>query len=211
MSKQVITVEQFKSLFKACKDPIDTTAQFNSLLIANGIDTPERAASFIAQTAVESGNFTRYVENLNYSAPRLLEIFPKYFTPEQAVKYARNSQAIANKVYGRANLGNGNEASGDGWKFRGRGAIQITGKSNYTALAKSLGKTLDETTVYCETLEGIFRSAIWFWNERGNCNSYIDKNDIKGQTKAINGGYHGLEKRIANYTKLLPIVKKNLA
>ena len=108
--------------------------------------TPESASHFFAQCAHESGNFIIFRENLNYSADGLLRIFPKYFDAIKARQYARQPERIANRVYANR-MGNGDEASGDGWRYRGRGAIQLTGKNNYRDFADWVGKTIDPEDV----------------------------------------------------------------
>jgi putative chitinase len=151
------------------------------------INTKERVASFIAQTAHESGNYTTLKENLNYSAAGLTKTWNKRFPTEAAaMPYNRNPEKIANKVYADR-LGNGNEASGEGWKYRGRGVIQLTGKDNYTAFAKSINKTLDETVTYLETKEGAIESACWFW-KTNNLNKWVDIKDFDGLSDCINRG-----------------------
>ena len=157
-------------------------------------------AGFIAQCAHESGGFTRFVENLNYSSERLLVVFPKYFkTPAIAAEYGRKPEKIASRVYA-SRMGNGPEESGDGWKFRGRGFIQVTGKSNYTECGLSIEKDLLETPEYLESTEGAILSAIWYWKYR-DLDKYARKDDIVGMTKAVNGGTHGLQERTAYYEK----------
>ena len=153
-----------------------------------------RQAGFLAQCAHESACFTRVNENLNYSAEGLTKIFKKYFpTIESTQGYARQPQKIANKVYANR-MGNGPEASGDGWKFRGRGLIQLTGKSNYLKCGPSMNTDLTSNPDFLQTVEGAVKSAKWFWITNG-LNTYADKNDVKGMTKVINGGYIGLEER----------------
>lgn len=173
-------------------------ATFNSILPRYQINTPLRVAAFLAQCGHESADFTILRENLNYGAKGLRATFPKYFpTDELALKYERKPEMIANRVYANRML-NGDEASGDGWKHRGRGAIQITGKDNYTRLAAALKKSIDETIAYCETLDGAIESACWFWNSR-NLNAIADKSDILDLTKKINGGTIGLTERIMHF------------
>lgn len=169
------------------------------------INTPERVAMFMAQTGHESGGFKALKENLNYSADSLQKVWPKRFDAKTANTYARNQEKIANKVYADR-LGNGPESSGDGFKYRGRGLIQLTGKDNYSAFAKSIGKTLDETVTYCETLEGAIESACYFWSTR-KLNEVADKGDVLKATKIINGGTIGLDDRTARYTKAKTILK----
>jgi putative chitinase len=159
------------------------------------INTPERVACFLGQTAHESGGYRALRENLNYSASGLNGIFKKYFpTLESAKPYERQPEKIANKIYANR-MGNGPETSGDGFKHRGRGLIQLTGKDNYQSFADSIECSLDETIAFLETYEGAVQSACWFW-ESTNLNALADKMDVKLMTKKINGGYIGLEDRI---------------
>jgi len=164
-----------------------------------------RAAHFFAQTAHESGNFKAFSENLNYSAQGLRGIFGKYFpTQAMADAYARKPEKIANRVYANR-MGNGDEASGDGWRYRGRGLIQLTGKDNYTFFAGSLGIPVEEAADYLSTFEGAAQSACFFW-EQNKLNRFADANDVKGLTRAINGGFIGLEDRIKHTTHALHIM-----
>jgi putative chitinase len=160
-------------------------------------NTENRKAGFLAQTAHESGSFIRIVENLNYSKDGLLATFPKYFDATTAEQYARKPDKIANRVYANR-MGNGDEASGDGWKFKGRGLIQLTGKTNYTNCGKFYDMDLVSNSAFLETVEGAVKSAIWFWTQN-KIYQYADKDDIKAMTKAINGGYKGLEERTHLY------------
>ena len=202
----LVTSEQFKKLYPKAK--IDFSAALNTILAENKINTLNRVASFLAQCGTESGEFTVFSENLNYSAKGLRTVFGKYFTDATALQFERKPEAIASKVYANR-LGNGTEASKEGWKFRGRGAIQLTGKSNYTKFMGFCGlKSLDETIEYIQTPDGIIKSAVWYWTTN-NLNRFADTGDIKAQTKAINGGFNGLEHRLANYTKAVGILKAN--
>jgi putative chitinase len=171
------------------------------------INTPKRIAAFMAQCAHESGGFTALKENLNYKPATLRKLFGKYFpTDELAEEYCSkpNKQAaIANRVYA-SRMGNGDEASGDGYKYCGRGLIQLTGKSNYVAFADSLEITPEEASEYLATFEGAAQSACWFW-ETNNLNALADKGDILTMTKRINGGTIGLEDRIKHYEEALHI------
>ena len=156
------------------------------------IDTPERIAAFLAQCVHESGGFKAIKENLNYKAASLRKVFPKYFpNDELAAQYAHNQEAIANRVYGNR-MGNGDEHSGDGYTYCGRGLIQLTGHDNYKAFADSLSMTMPETVEFLQTFEGCVQSACWFW-ESNSLNTLADAGDIKAMTKRINGGYIGLE------------------
>ena len=157
-----------------------------------------RLACFLAQVGHESGGFNAVKENLNYGAQGLVGTFHKYFpTLEAAQPYERNPEAIANRVYANR-MGNGDEASGDGFKYRGRGLIQLTGKNNYTAFASDLGLTLDEAVEYLETYEGAAMSAAWFW-WKNNLNTWADQEDMKTLTHKINGGEIGLADRINHF------------
>lgn len=168
------------------------------------LNTVDRAASFIAQVGHESGYLTRITENLNYSKAGLLKTFKKYFNDATATQYARKPEKIANRVYANR-MGNGNESSGDGWRFRGRGLIQVTGRNNYTRLAQFLDMPLEEVLKYLETHEGATVSAGWFWDEN-NLNQFADAKDIRTLTRRINGGLNGLEDRIDLWERALDIL-----
>jgi putative chitinase len=173
--------------------------------------TPERAAHFFAQTAHESGGFKAFSENLNYSADGLNKIFPKYFknAGRDANAYARNPEKIANVVYS-SRMGNGDEASGDGWKFRGRGALQLTGKSNYQAFADYLKKPEIMTNPDLVANELSFESAIFFFDKNklwDICDKGVNKDTILALTKRINGGTHGLADREEKTMKYYGYVK----
>lgn len=175
-----------------------------------GINTPLRKAHFYAQLAHESGGFKQTSENLNYSAAGLLKVFGKYFpTMEEAEKYAKKPKAIANKVYANR-MKNGNEASGDGYKFRGRGLIQITGKANYLAISADLGVDFVAYPDLLTRPQYLLEAAGWFWNKKDksgfNLNHYADKNEVKTITKRINGGTNGLADRINKTAKLKQIM-----
>jgi len=172
--------------------------------------TPERAAHFFAQTNHESGGFAKFQENLNYGAKGLRGIFGKYFpTDQMAVAYERKPEKIANKVYG-GRMGNGPESSGDGWKYRGRGALQLTGKDNYKALATYLGKPDILTNPDLVATDYIFESAIWFFDRNklwDICDKGVDDATILAITKKINGGTHGLDDRSAKTKKYYGLLK----
>ena len=168
------------------------------------INTPPRVAAFLAQCAHESGNFVFLKENLNYKAASLRRVFPKYFpTDELAAQYANKPERIANRVYA-SRMGNGDEASGDGWRYCGRGLIQLTGKQNYSFFAGSLEMEVEDVPEYLATFEGAVQSACWFW-ETNNLNQWADKGDILTLTKRINGGTIGLEDRQKHYEHALHI------
>jgi putative chitinase len=172
------------------------------------INTPERVAAFVAQCAHESGSFKFLKENLNYKAASLRKVFPKYF-PDDAIanQYANHpnkQEAIANRVYANR-MGNGDEASGDGFRYLGRGLIQLTGKNNYTIFAASIDTPLEQIPEYLGTFEGAVQSACWFW-EQNNLNQWADKKDILTLTKRINGGTIGLEDRIKHFNHALHVL-----
>ena len=170
----------------------------NDEMAASGISTVNRKAAFLAQCAHESGGFCHTAENLNYSADGLLKTFPKYFPDEPtAAIYARQPLRIANKVYANR-MGNGDQESGDGFRYRGRGFIQLTGKDNYTKCGVAIGKDLLTMPELLENIECSVKSATWFWNSK-NLNALADVDDILNMTKKINGGTIGLSDRIAHY------------
>lgn len=180
------------------------TEALNKLLPDYGIDTPQRVAAFIAQCAHESANFTALQENLNYKAESLCRVWPKYFNTSNCQEYAHNPEKIANRAYANR-MGNGDEASGDGWRYCGRGLIQLTGKSNYQAFADSIEVAVESVPEYLATFEGAVQSACWFW-ESNNLNQYADNNDILTMTKRINGGTLGLEDRTKHYHHALEVL-----
>lgn len=200
-----LTKEQLKQLLP--KNPyIDQWHKALSQLLPDyEINTPKRIAAFVAQCAHESGGFVFLSENLNYRAETLLKVFGKYFKDLSTAKaFERNPQKIANRVYANR-MGNGDEASGEGYKYRGRGLIQLTGKTNYTWFAASLQITPEEAAEYTQTFEGAAQSACWFW-ETNKLNELADKGDIVKMTKVINGGTIGLEDRIKHYEHALHVL-----
>lgn len=161
--------------------------------------TPERAAHFFGQTAHETGGFAAFSENLNYSAKGLLTTFGKYFTPATAQEYARQPIKIASRVYGNR-MGNGNEASKEGWTYRGRGALQTTGKANYKVFAEHLKKPELLTNPDLVATEFAFESAIFFFDRNklwDIADKGVDDKTILAITKRINGGTNGLKDRIS--------------
>jgi putative chitinase len=170
----------------------------NAILPDYEIDTPKRVAAFLAQCAHESGGFVFLKENLNYKAASLRKVFPKYFADDGiAAAYANRPELIANRVYANR-MGNGDERSGDGYRYCGRGLIQLTGKTNYQSFADSIETPLEQVTEYLGTFEGAVQSACWFW-ESNNLNKWADAGDILTMTKKINGGTIGLEDRKKHY------------
>lgn len=198
----MITESLLKQLSPKLKNIPEWVVQLNTLLPHYNINTNIRVAAFLSQTAHESAGFTRLVENLNYSSSGLLTVFSKYFTKELAEKYARKPELIANRVYGNR-MGNGDEASGDGYKFRGRGILQVTGKNNYEQLSLYLFKDsrLLSNPDYLITIEGAINSALWFW-DKNKLNTIADTGDTTKLTKRINGGTNGLQDRQLKYNKI---------
>ena len=169
------------------------------------ISTPERQACFLGQCAHESGGFTALSENLNYSAASLCRVWPKRFpTVTDGQNYERNPQKIANKVYANR-MGNGDEESGEGFAYRGRGLIQLTGKSNYEACGEAIGVDLVSNPDLVATPEYAALSAGWFW-DKNHLNKFADANDMEGLTKKINGGTHGIEDRVARTQLALDVL-----
>lgn len=200
-----LTLEQLKQIIPRNQYTSYWHEALAQLLPEYQIDTPQRIAAFLAQCAHESGNFVFIKENLNYRAPTLRKVFPKYFpTDELAQQYANKPEKIANRVYANR-MGNGPEDSGDGWLYCGRGLIQVTGKDNYSWFAASLEISPQEASEYMETFEGAAQSACWFW-ETNNLNSWADKQDILMMTKRINGGTIGLEDRKKHYEHALHVL-----
>jgi len=201
----------FNTVFPKCKDKsiisiINKKCAEYDFYSSDLEITKERIACFLAQCGHESVNFTRFKENLNYSVTGLLNTFKKYFTEKEAELYARKPSQIASRVYANR-MGNGSEESRDGWKYRGRGLIQLTGKNNYKAFSIFCNKTLEDTVKYCETPEGIVESALFFWM-KNELNKYADNKDFIGLTKKINGGTNGLKDREFLYKEIKSIIEE---
>jgi putative chitinase len=177
----------------------------NMTMLKRDINTPVRQAMFLSQLAHESGNFKFVVENLNYSADALRRVFGKYFPTEAlANEYARQPERIANRVYADR-MGNGPESSGDGWKYRGRGLIQLTGKNNYASFSMQAdNNALVEPDLVAQP-ELAVDSAGWFWTTN-RLNQLADTGDVKAVTRRINGGFNGLADREAKYNKLMVLL-----
>ena len=198
------TKEQLKEMIPRNPYVSQWYEAISSILPEYEINTPQRVAAFLAQCAHESGGFVFLKENLNYKAASLRKVFPKYFPDDAtAAAYANKPERIANRVYANR-MGNGDEASGDGWRYCGRGLIQLTGKDNYTFFAASLDIPVEEASEYLQTFEGAVQSACFFW-EQNNLNKWADAGDILTLTKRINGGTIGLEDRIKHYEHALHI------
>jgi putative chitinase len=193
-----LTLDQLKQLLPKNPHVDHWHHALSQLLPDYDINTSQRIAAFIAQCSHESGGFTALKENLNYRAVTLRKIFSKYFpTDDLANAFAGKPEMIANRVYA-SRMGNGDEASGDGFRYCGRGLIQLTGKSNYQSFADSLEMNVEDVPDYLSTFEGATQSACWFW-ESNNLNQYADSGDILTMTKRINGGTIGLDDRIKHY------------
>lgn len=215
----IINLEEFKSIYPNAKDAEKIVDAINIYAPKFGINTPARMAMFLAQAGHESGDFRTFEENLNYSADGLANTWPTRYALKKNGVYAtaigtkrklpnalansisRNKEKIANHTYADR-MGNGSPDTGDGWKYRGRGIFQLTGKDNYTRLAKdepALVSCLDNPDMLLQPYEAVI-SACWFWNAN-NLNKSADAKDIKTNTKLINGGYIGLDHRTSLYEK----------
>ena len=175
----------------------------NQVFVKYDLDTSKRQAAFIGQCAVESANFTRLQENLNYSAQRLTQVWPSRFPNiNMAESYAHNPEKLADFVYaGRM----GNLQDGDGWKFHGRGLIQLTGRENYANCGSGVGVDLIDNPDLLLTPQYAALSAGWFWNKKG-LNALADTQEYGAMTRRINGGLTGLDERIAKITKALQVL-----
>lgn len=202
----VITKDQLAKIIhgdKPAAEWIDAVSKIEQY----GIDNPRRIAAFLAQCAHESGDFMHLSENLNYSAQGLKATWPKRFTDAIAAQYARQPEKIANYVYANR-LGNGDEKSGDGWKYRGRGLVQITGKSAYGSCSVAMYKDdrlIKNPELLATDKDAAIKSAVWFWNTR-NLNPLADDGRISEITKLINGGFIGLDDRVARYKEALSVL-----
>ena len=202
----ILSSGQIEQLLHGNKDWKSWEQPLKDILAKYQINTPQRIAMFIAQCGHESLNFTVLEENLNYSAKGLNAVFGKYFqrAGRDANAFHRQPERIANVVYADR-MGNSNAASGDGWKYRGRGVIQLTGAHNYAMFADAVGKKLSQIIEYVSTKDGALESACWFWN-RNDLNRYADNGDIKSATKRINGGYNGLSDREHHYHRAMSVL-----
>jgi putative chitinase len=204
MSGFILTKDQLAQLIPGNTYVAEWHEALEKLLPDYDINTPHRVAAFIAQCAHESGGFREIKENLNYRAETLGKVWPRLFPAGIAEQYAHNQEAIANRAYADR-MGNGNEASGDGFRYCGRGLIQLTGHDNYQAFADSVEMAVEDVPAYLATFEGAVQSACWFW-ESNNLNQLADSGDILTMTKRINGGTLGLDDRTARYTRALEIM-----
>ena len=209
----MLTLSQLKQLLPKNKYVEHWHHALSQLLPDYDINTANRIAAFVAQCSHESGGFTTLKENLNYKPQSLRRLFSKYFpddaTANQYCARPNKQEAIANRVYANR-MGNGDESSGDGYRYCGRGLIQLTGRSNYQSFADSIevdGRPLkiDEVPEYLATFEGAAQSACWFW-ETNKLNQWADAGDILTLTKRINGGIIGLDDRKKHYEHALHVL-----
>jgi len=202
-----ITAQQLALILPTNRAAADWVDALNRDLPIYSVNTLPRVAAFLAQCAHESIDFTHLSENLNYGAQGLLTTFPKYFDATTAAQYARNPEKIANHVYSNR-MGNGDEASGDGFKYRGRGILQITGKANYHVCSQALyaDERLVQHPELLETEDGALMSALWYWNAH-LLNASADSGDFLTITKKINGGTLGEADREARYQNALKVLK----
>ena len=207
----MITLEQFSKMIPTNKESSQWYPIAIDFFKRYDITTPNRIAAFMAQCAHESNDFKNLEENLNYTEANLLKVFSRYFGKGKAsaAEYARNPEKLANYVYMDANrtksgaLGNVNP--GDGWRFRGGGIKQLTGRNNFTEFGRDIGKSAEEAADYVRTKTGAFESACWFW-KKNNLAKFADADDIVGMSKKINGGNIGLEDRKLRYSRAKSIL-----
>ncbi|MFA7407851.1 MAG: peptidoglycan-binding protein [Anaerolineaceae bacterium] len=206
-----ITLEQFSRMIPTNRTADTWYEHAVPMLKKYNIDTRNRIAGFMSQTGHESSDFRVLVENLNYSAQGLRQTFPNYFrTDAQAQQYARRPEAIANFVYDDRNPARrnkiGNVNDGDGWKFRGAGLIQTTGRNNFQRFGASIGMAAEEAADYAKTTKGALESACWYWTIN-NLNRFADNDDIRGMSVAVNGGTIGLADRTTRYNRNKDILR----
>ena len=208
----MITLQQFQQMIPTNREAAEWYAIAINMFQKYNINTTNRIAGFMAQCAHESNDFRVLEENLNYSVENLNRVFGRYFgTPPKrsAAEYARNPQKIANYVYmdefrsPTSRLGN--TQPGDGWKFRGGGIKQLTGRSNFARFGASIGMTADQAADYVRTKKGAFESACWFW-QTNNLERFADRDDIDGMSRAVNGGDNGLVDRRNRYNRAKSVI-----
>ena len=208
----LLTEKDLQQILKTNKNIKPWLDALNNILPKYDINTPMRMAHFLSQTAHESSDYNNLEENLNYSAERLLQVFPRYFGAgkRSASEYARNPEKLANYVYMDVNRSArgalGNTKPGDGWLFRGRGIKQLTGRNNYAAFGESIGMTAEQAAAYVATQAGAVESACWFWDTR-NLNRLADMPNVAAVTKVINGGDIGLADRQRRFNEALKILQ----
>lgn len=202
----MITKEQLRRAIPDAKDS-NIEKYYEPLIAAMEhyrINTKNRIAAFLANLAHESASFNTIQENLNYSAKRLIQVWPKHFRGRNLAHYAHQPQKIANVAYANR-MGNGDKSSGDGWKYRGRGLIQLTGKTNYQMFSKAIGADIVGDPDWVLTPEGATISAAWFWDSR-DLNKLADAGNLREITRKINGGYHGHADRVRRYNHIRKVL-----
>lgn len=198
----MLTAAALKFIAPSCRAPAEWAEALHKAATAWGIDTPRRLAWWLANVAHESGGFNRLEENLNYSQVALMATWPRQFPdPEIALRYARQPERIANRAYANR-MANGDEASGDGWRYRGRGAMQITGRHMYRLSGQSMGLDLEEAPDLLLRLDHGTQSAGWYWAAHG-LNRYADRGEWMACCRAINGGDNGRLERQAYLERAL--------
>ncbi len=204
----MVSAQQLHSIDRdACLGDISKYLDFiNKAMVTYEVNTRSRVCMYLAHLLHETQHLSRMKENVNYSAKRLMEVFPKYFDKNLSVAYANNRVAIASRVYA-SRMGNGPEASQDGFKYIGRGGFHVTGKDMYQAVSKELSLDLITRPELLEQPEPAMMSAGYVWRLK-KMNAFADAGDIKRSTKALNGGFNGLKERIDLYEKALTIILK---
>jgi putative chitinase len=201
----ILTQQKLRQILNTNPQALQWYPLLEKYLPLYSIESERRIACFLGQLSHESGQFRRLKENLNYSVEGLLKVFPKYFPNRQiAEQYARQPQKIANRVYANR-MGNRGEASGDGWRYAGRGLIMVTGQYNYNLFSLHCNRTLAETVEYLQTMEGALHSACWFW-DRHKLNHLADGYQVTNISRIINGGTIHLQTRIAETNRILQIL-----
>lgn len=203
-----------RAAFPSCSQPDEWQAALSHHLALRGMDDPKTMALFLAHLGHESANLNRLVENLNYSTKALLKVFGRHrITEAEAERYGRNSQhsadqeALANILYGGEwglkNLGN--QVWGDGWKHRGQGPIQLTGRANHLRCGEAIQVDLvNDPSLLSRDVEVGVLSALWFYTSR------VTKRDVKGSTRQVNGGYNGLADRQARFQRIMRVVEDSV-
>jgi putative chitinase len=211
----MITLSQFQQMIPTNREAAEWYSIAVDMFKKYDIITINRIASFMAQTAHESQDFRVLEENLNYSAERLVQVFPRYFGKgkNNPADFARNPEKLANLVYMDANRTKsgalGNIHQGDGWRFRGGGIKQLTGRTNFTKFGQSIGMSPEQASDYVRTKKGAFESACWFW-KTNNLSKFADADDIVGMSRRVNGGDIGLDDRKNRYTRAKSILGTNI-
>lgn len=199
-----VTVSQLSALCPRLLSADRWCDALNKTFVKYDISNRQRVRCFLSQTIYESNYYREFAENLNYSADRLLEVFPTHFDYDQAQQYAHDPIRIASRAYANR-MGNGDERSQDGWRYRGRGIIATTGHDNYKAFADSVAMTVQDAATYCETIEGACMSGGYFWKTHG-CNALADNDQFTAITVKINGGLNGLADRKALWSTVRSVI-----